>query len=167
MKKILLLFAATGLLTLTGCNNDDDTGLNNDQDTISEVFEVTTSFNAAGQFTSYVPLDPQIFTSDVVLVYRLRSLPNASTDIWEPVPAEYDFDGGDVLKYNFDFDINGVNLYIDSNFDPTQRPTYFANQVFRIVIVPGYFSDTVNVNNYDLVMSALSAGGKTISIEKR
>ena len=156
MRKIFLLLSVVGTLAFTSCNNDDD---RIDNDTISEVFEVTNvNFVDTGDYTVTIPLDPTIYSSDVVLVYRLSGTDPLGDDIWEQVPTRYYLDEG-TLDYFTDFSVNSVAIYLDADFDPILRQDFSLNQVFRIVIVPGYFSDTVNVNDYDAVMSALSTGG--------
>jgi hypothetical protein len=157
MRKIFLLLSVVGTLAFTSCDNDDDVYVDND--TISEVFEVANvNFVETGDYTVTIPLEPKIYSSDVVLVYRLSGTDPLGDDIWEQVPTRYYLDEG-TLDYFTDFSVNSVAIYLDADFDPILRQDFSLNQVFRIVIVPGYFSDTVNVNDYDAVMSALSAGG--------
>lgn len=166
MKKIfLLLTTVIGTLAFTGCTNNDDRV---DNDTISEVFEVdNVNFTATGDFRVTVPLNPSIYASDVVLLYRLSGTTPTGKDIWEPVPTSYTLNEG-VLKYFFDFSQDDISIYIESDFDPLLRQDFSLNQVFRVAIVPGYFSQTVNTNDFDAVMSAISAqNGSDVQIEKR
>jgi hypothetical protein len=161
MKKILLLFSAVGMLTLTGCNNDD----NGDSDTISEVFEVdNVNFIESGDFTVTIPLEPKIYSSDVVLVYRLSGSDPQGADIWEQIPTTYFLDEGE-LNFFTDFSVNSVAIYLDSTFDPMLRQDFSLNQVFRIAIVPGYFSNTIDTSDYNAVMSALSEKNGEVTIE--
>lgn len=157
MKKIFLLLATFGLLTLSGCNNDDDRIINSggDGDTISEVFEVSNvNFVAAGDYTVTVPLEPEIYSSDVILVYRLTGLDPEGDDIWEQIPTTYNLPEG-ALSYFTDFSVNSVAIYLDATFDPMLRQDFSLNQIFRIVIVPGYFSETLNSTDYNEVMNSL------------
>ncbi|KAF2518449.1 hypothetical protein E0W68_08975 [Flavobacterium salilacus subsp. salilacus] len=164
MRKIFLLLSVVGTLAFTSCNNDDDV-VYVDNDTISEVFEVANvNFIETGDYTVTIPLEPQIYSSDVVLVYRLSGIDPLGADIWEQVPTRYYLAEG-TLDYFTDFSVNSVSIYLDADFDPMLRQDFSLNQVFRIVIVPGYFSDTVNVNDYDAVMSALSASGGNQEIQ--
>ncbi|NDI98077.1 hypothetical protein GWA97_03220 [Flavobacterium sp. LaA7.5] len=164
MRKIFLLLSVVGTLAFTSCNNDDDV-VYVDNDTISEVFEVANvNFIETGDYTVTIPLEPQIYSSDVVLVYRLSGIDPLGADIWEQVPTRYYLAEG-TLDYFTDFSVNSVSIYLDADFDPMLRQDFSLNQVFRIVIVPGYFSDTVNVNDYDAVMSALSANGGNQEIQ--
>jgi len=145
MKKILLLFSAVGMLSLTGCNNDDY-----DEDTIAEVFEISNvDFNTNNIVNPVtIPLTPSIKTSEMLLVYRLAGVSDNGDDIWEPLPATYHFDNGtdtnDFLSYYFDFTVNDLVVYLESNFNITELQNaedFIDNQVFRIVIIPGYGSN--------------------------
>ena len=170
MKKILLLFTAVGFFSLTGCNNDDDRV---DNDTIAEVFEVdNVDFSSANLVNSItIPLNPTIFTSDVVLVYRLSGTDNGD-DVWEPLPSTYNFTDGGTLQYYFDFSIRSVVVYLESNFNTSNETGYTQNQVFRVVIVPGYFSKgtaKVDYKDYNAVMTAYGLTEKdvkTLSVKK-
>lgn len=160
MKKIFLLLATAGTLALTGCRNDDDRIIHPgvDNDTISEVFEVgNVNFVASGNYTITVPLQPQIFTSDVILVYRLSGFDPQGNDIWEMIPTTYNLPQG-TLSYFTDFSVNSVSIYLESNFDPMLRQDFSLNQIFRIVIVPGFFSEMLDSTDYDSVINSLREG---------
>jgi len=165
MKKIFLLLSIVTVLGLTGCSKDDDNRVDND--TYSEVFEpdpINFLPDVNGDYTVVVPLNPKIYSSDVVLVYRLSGTNNLGNDIWEPIPTDYNLSQGG-LSYYFDFSQDDVAIYLQASFDPALRPDFSRNQIFRIVIVPGYFSKTIDVNNYDAVMSALAEKKGVDSIE--
>lgn len=164
MKKIFLLLAFAGATVLTSCNNDDNQVFT-DTDTIGETFDVNVNF-LPGDYTVTIPLDPAIFDSDVVLVYRQTGL-TAGNPIWRLVPQTYFFGDGGELEYITDFSVNDLTISIDSNFNLAEVPQFTQNQNFRIVIVPADFSTNVDVNNYDAVMSALDLGAGDIkTIEK-
>jgi hypothetical protein len=155
MKKIFLLLSIVSVFGLTSCNNDDDYVVVEDNDTYPEVFEVTNiNFIASGDFQAIVPLDPVIYSTDVILVYRLSGVNNFGNDIWEPIPTTYNLPQGQ-LNYNFDFSQDDVVLYLDATFDPMQRQDFSLNQVFRIVIVPGYVAENLDNKQFDTVMTAL------------
>lgn len=139
MKKILLLFSAVGMLSLTSCNNDDDNY--GDGDTIAEVFEVANVDFNAGDYSVVVPLDPEIYNSDMVLVYRLTDDPDTSLDVWELIPRTLYMDNGDEIDYDYNFTTQDVLLYMGVQGDLADYPEYTQNQVFRIVIIPGYGSN--------------------------
>jgi len=167
MKKILLLFAALGSLTLTSCNNDDDF-VAVDNDTIAEVFELTNvdfAPDGSGRYTVFYPFEPTIVDSDVVLVYRIVN--DEGFLVKQPIPRTIYLDGDDEIDYDFNFSAEDLLLIMDANFNLADAPAYTQNQSFRVAIVPGYFSSTVDVNDYDAVMAALKSknGGKEINIE--
>ncbi len=168
MKKIFLLLTVIGTFAFTSCSVNDDDGSYVDNDTIAEVFIVDNiNFTATGGYEALIPLNPKIYSSDVVLVYRWTGVNALGNDIWEPVPTSYDLPEGK-LKYFFDHSIDDVVIYLESDFDPLLRQEYSLNQSMKIVIVPGYFSDMVDVNDHDAVMSAISQqnGGGEVQIEK-
>ena len=169
MKKILLLFTAVGFFSLTGCNNDDHV----DKDTIAEVFEVdNVDFSSANIVNSItIPLIPVIEPSDVVLMYRLSGTDNGD-DIWEQLPTNYNFTDGAKLQYYFDFTVRSIVVYLESNFNTVNETGYTQNQVFRVVIVPGYFSKgtaKVDYKDYNAVMKSYGLTEKdikTLSVKK-
>jgi hypothetical protein len=154
MKKITFLLVFFGMIALQSCtiNNDDEV----DNDTISEVFEVTRSFGPQNEFSSLVALNPPIFASDVVLVYMLWDVDNNGEPIWRLMPQTVQLLEGD-LQYNYDFTRFDVNLFLSSlDFNlAILGPEWTQNQTFRIVIVPGFFSNRVDYRDYNAVMNHL------------
>ena len=72
MKKIITLFAVTGMFILQGCTieNVPDSV---DNDTIAEVFELQNvgfNYNLNDGFNIYEELNPLLYDEDVVLIYR-------------------------------------------------------------------------------------------------
>jgi len=157
MKKILILFSALGLLSLTSCNNDDDVMVENTNPgsvVENEAFEVgPINFTNTTNIFDY-PLNPVIGPNDVLLVYRLTSDPLGNEDFWEPVPATYKFEGDDEINYNIDFSVNTLTFYLTSNFDLATVPNYALNQYFRIVVLKNYNSSAnrVNLKDYNAVV---------------
>lgn len=150
MKKIITLLAVVGMFSLQGCTTTTDT------DTIAEVFEVTTSFNSTNNYSKIVALNPPIYTSDVVLVYRLAGVYQGQ-DVWKLLPETHYFNDGTMdFGYDYDFTINDVNIFMVGNDLLTVTDQYRLNQVLRIVIVPGSFAASINKNNYAAVISALN-----------
>ena len=155
MKKIIALLAVVGMFSLQSCTTTNDANYV-DNDTISEVFEVTTSFNSTNNYSKIVPLNPPIFTSDVVLVYRLSGVYQGQ-DVWKLIPETRFFaDGTMDFGYDYDFTINDVNIFMVGNDLLTVTDEYRLNQVLRIVIVPGRFAAAINKNNYAAVISTLN-----------
>lgn len=164
MKKIFLLLSIVSVFGLTACSSDDDV----DFDTIPEVFETNppVNFTAAGNYQVTVPLIPKILASDVVSVYRLAGTNDIGNDVWKPLPATYFLPQG-TLDYTFDFSQDDVVIYLDATFDPMARQDFSLNQIFRIVLIPGYIAQDLDTNNYDAVMSAIKQGngGKQVEIQ--
>jgi hypothetical protein len=155
MKKIITLLAIVGMFSLQSCTVNDNPAVV-DNDTISEVFEVTKSFDLANNYTATVSLFPAIYSSDVVLVYHLYGVVNGE-DVWRLMPQTYYMSDGGALDYNFDFTVNRVKIFLGADFNlSTLSSSWTQNQTFRIVIVPGSFSTSINKNNYSEVISALN-----------
>lgn len=155
MKKIITLLAVVGMFSLQSCTTTTDTNYV-DNDTISEVFEVTTSFNLTNNYSKTVLLNPPIFTSDVVLVYRLAGT-YQGRDVWKLLPETHYFNDGTMdFGYDFDFTTNDVNIFMVGNDLLTVTDQYRLNQVLRIVIVPGSFATSFDTSNYAAVISALN-----------
>jgi len=161
MKKIILLLTVVAAFVIQGCEGPEGpqgpTGPPGD--TISEVFEVTRSFNSGNNFSSIVTLNPQIYASDVVLVYLLWETVNPTTPVWRLMPQTVQLNEGDLL-YNYDFTRSDVKLFLSSaDLDLNSLASQWTqNQTFRIVIVPGYFSNknskAVDLSDYNAVIKA-------------
>jgi len=151
MKKILLLFAATGLLTLTGCNNNDDDVV---VDTRNESFQVGPISFTNTTDSYFYNLNPVIGSNDVLLIYRLTSDPQGTDDVWEPVPSTYKFDNDEELNYNTDFSASSIGFYLSANFDLTTVPNYALNQWFKVVILKNYdnSANRVDLRDYNAVV---------------
>lgn len=167
MKRIFLLLAIVGMTAFQSCNSDD-TADQKDTDTIAEVFEINqgTTFTAGNGYKISYPLNPQIYSSDMILVYRLSGT-DGGNDVWEALPQTYFFtNGAEFLQFTFDFSIRNLNIYIDSNFPAEQEPAFSANQVFRVVIVPGFLSNkgtsTVDFSDYNAVIQAYGLNDSNI-----
>lgn len=162
MKKIFLFLAMAGMAAFTtGCSNDDDV----DRDTISEVFERTVTFSGPN-FSAVVPLNPTIFDSDVILVYR-RTVDVDGFAVWQSIPRTIYFDNGGEIDYDFNFTLGDVQIFMQSNglADLNNLPAYTQNQRFRIVIVPGYFANTIDTSDYNAVINALEQNGGNTHVQ--
>ena len=154
MKKILTLLAIAGLFSLQSCDDNDNRTFV-DNDTISEVFEVTTSFNSTNNYSKLVALNPPIFSSDVVLVYRLSGV-NQCNDVWKLLPETHYFSGGGLnFGYDYDYTTTDVNIFMIGNDLQGVSTDFRLNQVLRIVIVPADFATSIDKNNFEAVMSVL------------
>ncbi len=153
MKKIILLFTVVGVFGFQSCSGPEGpqgpTGYNVE----AEVFEVFADFTTTNNFSTLVNLNPTILSSDMILVYRRFDIYNGA-DVWRLIPQTVYLSQGN-LDYNFDFTKNDINLFLDSDFDlRTLSAQYTQNQLFRIVIIPGYFSsrNAIDLNNYHEVI---------------
>ena len=151
MKKITLILAFIGMITLNSCtvNETPDQVQQINNTFVSEVFEVTTSFGPNNDYSRLVTFDPPIYNSDMVLVYHLYDVVNGS-DVWRLMPQTYYFDNGAELDYNFDFTRYDVNLFLDSNFSlDSFSSAWTQSQTFRIVVVPADFTNRLAVDYSD------------------
>lgn len=153
MKKVITLLAIIGMFSLQGCTTTDNSV---DNDTISTVYETNAvSFLPSGYSIKYV-FPYTIYSSDMVLVYRLTGTVNGN-DLWEFLPETHYFaDGTRDFSYNFDFTRNDVQIYLEGNDLGTLDASFRLNQIFRIVVVPGSFATSLKTTNYASVISALN-----------
>ena len=156
MKKIITLLAVIGMFSFQSCTT------NTDNDTISEVFELN-NFNFYNDpndvpdqgYTIYQKLTPKIYASDVVLIYRLSDAIDSNTPVWQLIPRTIYLANNRELDYDFDFSQEDFTIYVRGNYDLSLTPQYLNDETFRIVIVPGSFSASIDKNNYPAVMAAL------------
>jgi hypothetical protein len=159
MKKFTLFFAIIGMLSFQSCTVHDTTPINTiDNDTISEVWEFTRSFTTTNNFSNLITFPHTIYTSDMVLVYRLSGV-SSGADVWKLLPESYFMNNGTLdFRYDFDFTRYDVNIFMDG-FDLAGVSTaYRTNQVFRVVVIPGFFGNkkinTVDFKDYNAVLNA-------------
>lgn len=156
MNKITLFFVFIGMFTLNSCTvNDQNDDVDND--TIAEVFEVTTSFGSNNGYKRNVTFNPPIYSTDMVLVYHLYEVDNG-VDVWRLMPQTYYFDNGVELDYNYDFTQYDVNLFLGSNvFLDFFSSVWTQNQTFRLVVIPAMFTNRMSVDfkDYDKTIDLL------------
>lgn len=145
MKKVILFLALAGMAVLQSCTTKEEYYVQDDSydsDTISEVWEYTNvDFYSGNNFSVLLSFPHQTYTSDMILVYHLYDVVNG-TDVWRLLPQTYYFNNGGELDYNFDFTIYDVNIFLGANFDlNTLDSSWSQNQIFRVVVVPGYFGN--------------------------
>lgn len=165
MKKLALLLVLIGFVYLQSCTVNENSV---DNDTISEVFElrnVNFSYNSIDGYTIYRTLSPQIYASDVILIYRMAGTIDANTPIWQQIPRTLYLPQGE-LDYDFDFSKEDFTIYAGGTYDLATTPSYITNETFRIVIVPGYFSNKmahkVDLSDYNAVVKAFNIDDKNI-----
>ena len=154
MKRITLLLAFIGMMTLQSCEVTEVYETTNNAPR-TEVFEVTTSFTSSNKYSSLVVFDPPLYPSDSVLLYHLYDVVNGQ-DVWKLMPQTYYFSDNGALDFNFDYTKFNAKIFLSANFNlNTLAASWTKNQTFRVVIIPDGFAKNVNKNNIDAVMSAL------------
>ena len=158
MKKITLLFAFIGMITLQSCTVNEVRD-EYDNDTISEVFEYSNVDLVSGNgYTALLDFPHTIYSSDMVLVYRLADYGSAG-DVWKLMPETYYFNDG-TLDFGYDNDFTQydaqVSLY---GYDLAGLGNgYKLDQVFRVVVIPAYFGNKsvnqVDFKDYSAVVKA-------------
>ncbi len=159
MKKFTIFFAIIGMLSFQYCTVHDTTPIKTtDNDTISEVWEFTRSFTTTNNFSNLITFPHAIYTSDMVLVYRLSGV-SSGADVWKLLPESYFMGNGTLdFRYDFDFTRYDVNIFMDGFDLAGVSNSYRTNQVFRVVVIPGYFgnknTNTVDFKDYKAVLNA-------------
>ncbi|MDD3005096.1 hypothetical protein [Flavobacterium sp.] len=169
MKRIFLLLAVIGLTTLSSC--EGDTGPQGPQGPPgieSEVFElqnVNFQLDQNNEYTIFQQLNPVIFDSDNILIYRMSGIINAQTPIWQLIPRTLYLNEGE-LDYDFDFSRVDFTIYAGGTYNLALTPQFINNQTFRIVIVPGYFSKDSNLdlNDYHAVIDYFNINDTNVKV---
>ena len=160
MKKIITLLAVIGMFSFQGCTTTDNTV---DNDTIGLVFETTqVSFTPTNNYIVRYNFPGAIYSSDMVLVYRLAGTVNGN-DLWEFLPETYYFaDGTRDFSYNFNFTRTYVDIYLNGNDLISVPSGNRLSQIFRIVVVPASFAISLDTSNYAAVTAALKVNESQI-----
>jgi len=141
MKRIFLLLAIVGMTAFQSCSDDDTADqIDTDTDTIGLVFDVTASFNSAGEIV--FPFEAgEVYPGDGVLIYWMESV---GAPVWRPVPQTLYFEDGAFLTYNYEFTRARAKIFADSDLNLATLSDYMIDQTFRIIVVPG--ADPIQVN---------------------
>jgi hypothetical protein len=157
MKKILLLFAAVGIVSLSGCEGPQGPPGINVESEVFELLNVNFTLDNNNEYTIYRTLNPVIFDSDNIIIYRLSGTIDPQTPIWQLIPRTLFLPEGE-LDYDFDFSREDFTIYAGGTYNLATTPSFLNGQTFRIVIIPGYFSsrrmDNVDLNDYNAVIEA-------------
>ena len=145
MKKIFSLLSLATLLLLSSCYSENDTI---EVVSLSQVFETTVDFTNANDYSQLVniPLDIEVYESDVILVYWLEDVISDGTgntiDVWTPLPQTIYTNQGS-FQYSFNHTFIDVFLFLqgDINLDSISGGLTF-NQTFRIAIIGAEFAKT-------------------------
>ncbi|NRS89171.1 hypothetical protein HNQ02_002093 [Flavobacterium sp. 7E] len=150
MKKIFTLLAFVAVLSLQSCTVSEEVYVDNTPRT--EVFEVPTSFVAANNYSKQIVFNPNIYSSDEVLVYRL-----SGSNVWELLPESHYFnDGSFDFGYEFDYTNRDVTVYLTGSNLKTVPTNFRLDQILRVVIIPDSFAKSINKKNYVDVVTALN-----------
>jgi hypothetical protein len=158
MKKFYFIFAIViGMITLQSCVKEEIIQNNNVEVQVIELTGV--NFTSVNGYSRLFEFNPAILDNDMVLVYLLDSVDN-NTDIWRPLPQVYYLEdnlGPYEVRYNFDFTKFDVRLFMTSDDWSAVSPAYTTNQIFRVVILPGYrarSASQVDFNDFNAVVKA-------------
>ena len=146
MKKIFLLLSVIGVFSFSSCS-DDDTIVNNYFE--AEVFEINNvnfGIEPNGLYTSTYILNPPIFPADMLLVYRLAGV-DAGRDVWELIPRTLYYDGGRFVDVDYNFTTSDILFSMASNYSLTETPELLINEVYRVVIIPGFDNSAVEMRS--------------------
>lgn len=155
MKNIYAFIAVViGMFTLQSCTKEYITQVTNIEVQVIELTNV--NFTSQNNYTRLYTFNPAIPQNDMVLVYLLDNIDN-NTDVWRLLPQTYYLDGGLEVDYNFDFTRFDVRLFMDSNNFSSIPLSFSLNQIFRVVILPGYrarSNNAVDFNDFNAVVNA-------------
>jgi hypothetical protein len=153
MKRITLILAVVGMITLGSCSSQDDV----DNDTIAQVFEYENVDFLPNNYTVTLDYPYEIFTSDMVLVYRLSGN-FGGDDVWKLLPETNYFDDG-TLNYRYDYDFTVLDAQVNiEGFDlGGLDASATQNQILRVLVIPAYQvnkTKSVDFNDYNAVVKA-------------
>ncbi|MCW2119255.1 hypothetical protein [Flavobacterium sp. 7A] len=173
MKKIITLFAIVGFLSLSSCTVQDNNGTTVNNTKPAQAFEIknidlnkvtSNEYNLSGTFNFEIGGD--LFDNETVLIYRLTGTVNSSTPIWQLIPRTLSWSNGDVLQYYYDFSKVDFVITAYGNYNLLNRSEFIDNQTYRVVILPSDLLSSVNVENYDDVLSKINSKDSQIQILK-
>lgn len=148
MRKITLILALFGMISLTSCTVEETHVVDNnnyDNDTISEVWEYTNvDFHSGNGFSVLLDFPHTTYTSDMILIYRLADYGSAG-DVWKLLPETYYFNDGTVdFGYENDFTIYDAQITMFGYDLAGLNDAYTFDQIFRVVVIPGYYGNKMS-----------------------
>ncbi|MCX2745267.1 hypothetical protein OO013_15420 [Mangrovivirga sp. M17] len=166
MKTIIKLFIPVLFLVISACEGPrGPVGPQGPQGPeggllLAQVFETepVSFFEEDGwQVPFDIPLDFEIFESDIIVAYILWNTDNG-VDNWRALP-QFVYQEEPNFVYNFQYSINEVIFYMDSDIpsEMNNLPVeYLDNQIFRFVVIPAEFASAkVDLTNYEEVTKML------------
>lgn len=164
MKKITLILAFIGMITLQSCTVNEDNVNGIDNDTISEVFEYTNVNFLPNSYTVVLNFPHTIYSSDMVLVYRLSDVFQGE-DVWKLLPETYYFNDGTLdFRYDYNFTRYDAEVYMEGYDLAGLSSAVRLNQVLRVVVIPAAFgkNGNINYNDYKSVVNAYNIDERKI-----
>ena len=169
MKKITLVLAFIGMITLQSCTVNEDNVNGIDNDTIGEVFEYTNVNFLPNSYTVVLNYPHTIYSSDMVLVYRLSDVFQGE-DVWKLLPETYYFNDGTLdFRYDYNFTRYDAEVYMEGYDLAGLSSAVRLNQVLRVVVIPAAFgkNGNINYNDYKSVINAYNIDeSKIIKIQQ-
>jgi len=169
MKKITLILAFIGMITLQSCTVNEDNVNGIDNDTISEVFEYTNVNFLPNSYTVVLNFPHTIYSSDMVLVYRLSDVFQGE-DVWKLLPETYYFNDGTLdFRYDYNFTRYDAEVFMEGYDLAGLSSAVRLNQVLRVVVIPAAFgkNGNINYNDYKSVINAYNIDeSKIIKIQQ-
>ncbi len=165
MRKITLLFALIGMISLQSCTVHDTPAqqVTNNYEFLATTYEYVRSFTTANNFSTLITFPQTIYPTDMALVYRLSGGVNG-TDVWKLLPETYYTNTGVLdFRYDFDFTQYDANIYMDGYDLAGVNTSYRTNQVLRIVIIP---SNKGNKKATNIDYADYNAVAKAFNIEE-
>lgn len=102
---------------------------------VGEVFEVTATFTAQGEYSVYGEFGFEIYDTDKVLIFQLAGEADGR-DVWRPLPWVVYHNNG-IFSYSYDFTYTDFSIFLEGNFDfSTLESGWLQNQVYRVLIIP-------------------------------
>lgn len=152
------------MITLQSCTVNEDNVNGIDNDTISEVFEYTNVNFLPNSYTVVLNFPHTIYSSDMVLVYRLSDVFQGE-DVWKLLPETYYFNDGTLdFRYDYNFTRYDAEVYMEGYDLAGLSSAVRLNQVLRVVVIPAAFgkNGNINYNDYKSVVNAYNIDERKI-----
>lgn len=168
MKRLTLILAVIGMVTLGSCSNDDDV----DNDTVAEVFRYYNVNFLPNDYSVVLQFPHALYyESDMVLVYRMSGTFNGES-VWKLLPETYYFDDGTLdLRYDADFTRFDAEVRLEGFDLAAVNDNFKLNQTLRVVVIPGAFVGNktgVDFRDYKAVVKAFHIDeSKEIKIQQQ
>lgn len=103
-------------------------------------YEVGLDFTAENDYFEVLEFPEELIESDIVLVFINWETFNGNR-VWRLLPQTVFFEEG-YLRYNYDYTVEDIAIFLESNFDPELLDESWTRDVlFRIVVLPVDFAN--------------------------